>query len=479
VKGNRVAATGTTAQIKKLAGKNTRIIQLDGKTVVPGFNDAHDHPGEGGVAGQSYRYNEMQPAGPSREAVLDSIRQLLNIAKPGEWISGPIGTLVLFDPGMRAALDSLAPDNPVALEAWWGHGHVLNANALELCGLSDSSMDPVGGWYDRVAGTRKIFAIHENAEAPIWFTMKQAAPERLVAGIKRFSTAQLEYGITSVQYMGTGFKGSEAKKVFASAALKQRVRIVAWPGSSPSGRRLQDWPAHKVSISPLAAIDGIKYVIDGTPIEGNMLSKTAHTADGRNGRLNYAPETIRQILAEALRDNRQLMMHITGDSTLAVVLGLMKVMATPAKWREKRVRIEHNSTPLITSSEAADLKSYGLLVMHTPKYSQASPLNSLLTLGVIVGIAPDIVVNPFYDIMVITSQQIRKEENLSREQAVIAYTTTNAFAEFQEEKKGKLIKGMLADLAVLSADIFTVPDQQLPGVVSVLTMVDGKIVFQR
>lgn len=87
--------------------------------------------------------------------------------------------------------------------------------------------------------------------------------------------------------------------------------------------------------------------------------------------------------------------------------------------------------------------------------------------------------NPFFDIVTITSQQTNPKENLTREQAVIAYTKTNAYAEFAEDQKGTLTEGKLADLAVLSQDIFTIPTEQLPATRSVLTMVDGKIVYHQ
>ena len=107
-----------------------------------------------------------------------------------------------------------------------------------------------------------------------------------------------------------------------------------------------------------------------------------------------------------------------------------------------------------------------------------SPVRSLLLDDILVGIAPDGTINPFWDMMMITSQQTNPDENITREQAVIAYTKTNAYAEFKEKEKGMLIPGMLADLTVLSQDIFTIPKEKLPATRSLLTMIDGKIVYR-
>ena len=185
------------------------------------------------------------------------------------------------------------------------------------------------------------------------------------------------------------------------------------------------------------------------------------------------------MIREALTTKRQLLMHITADSSFGIVLNLIKESGTAAQWRPLRVRIEHNTAGNPTNDQRKVIKDYGIMIMHTPKFAFASPIRSLLTNGILVGISPDGTTNPFWDIMVITSQQANPKENITREQAVIAYTKTNAYAEFKEKEKGMLVKGMLADIAVLSQDIFTIPNQQLPAITSVLTMIDGKVVYRQ
>lgn len=186
---------------------------------------------------------------------------------------------------------------------------------------------------------------------------------------------------------------------------------------------------------------------------------------------------MRNMMREALTTKRQLLMHITADSSFKIVLNVIKETGTAAQWRPLRLRIEHNDIGNPSKSQRKLLKDYGIMIMHTPKFDFDSPIRSLLSDGILLGISPHGTTNPFWDIMVITSQQTHKDENISREQAVIAYTKTNVFAEFKEKEKGMLSKGMLADLAVLSQDIFTIPAQQLPSTSSVLTMIDGKIVY--
>lgn len=261
--------------------------------------------------------------------------------------------------------------------------------------------------------------------------------------------------------------------------------MIAWPRSTTDGRQLSEWGSEYINPTPLTYLSGIKYVIDGSPMEGNALRTVPYPdKPGWYGRLNYPIDTMKQIFREAPTTNRQLMMHLTADSSFGIVLSLMKGMATPEQWRAKRVRIEHNcvgeyKTSNISAANRQTLKDLGILMMHTAYYCMASPIRSLLDSGITVSISPDGTTNPFVEIMLITSTHSNPKENLTREQAVIAYTKTNAYAEFKEKEKGTLMPGMLADLAVLSQDIFTLPSQQLPAAKSVLTMIDGRIVYEQ
>ncbi len=480
IKGNRILEVGSTAEIEKLVSDKTKRIDLKGKTVVPGFNDQHDHAAfETSAAPITYDYHELNFDGPTKSAVLDSIAVLVQGAKPGLWITGMIGTTIFFDRSMRKSLDSIAPNNPVALQIFWGHGIVANQKGLEAAGLSDDSKDPVGGWYDRdEAG--QIAAVQQNAQIPFWIAINEANPDAVVKIMEAFGQKQLRGGITSTLFMGTGFNYPLITKILKQAAIPQRLRIVAWPRSTPKGRQVDEWPIAETYPTPTSKISGIKYCIDGTPLEGNSLRSKPYTHRGNgNGRLNYPPDTLRVMLQEALDNKRQLLMHITADSSFSVVVNLMKELGTGKQWQPLRVRIEHNDVGQIPKEQRKMIKDYGLLMMHSPKIATNSPLRSLLQDGLIVGISPDGTTNPFFDIMMATGKQSDPGENLTREQAVIAYTKTNAYAEFAEKTKGTLAKGMLADLAVLSQDIFTIPNEQLPATESVLTMIDGKIVYEQ
>jgi hypothetical protein len=480
IKGNKILATGPDANVLKLATPKTKRIDLKGKVVVPGFNDQHDHAAfEKSPAPHTYNYNEINFQGPTKAGVLDSIRNLLSKAKPGEWIAGMIGTFVFHDTSMRRSLDSIAPNNPVALQIWWGHGIVTNKRGLEAAGLSDDMADPVGGWYERNS-EGKIAAVQQNAQLPFWQAIDQAYPETVVKLMEVYGREQLKGGITSTLFFGSSFTYLLINRILKQASIPQRLRIVAWPRSTPAGRQVSEWPLAATNPTPASTISGIKYVIDGTPGEGNALrSKPYHNRGNGNGRLNYPTDTLRQIFREALTTRRQLMMHITADSSFGIVLNLMKEVGNADQWRPLRVRIEHNTVGNPTKEQRMLLRDYGILMMHTPKYGTDSPVRSLMEDSILVGISPDGTVNPFFEIFMVTTRQSDPSENITVPQAVIAFTKMNAYAEFSEKEKGMLKKGMVADLAILSQDIFTIPAQQLMATESILTIIDGKVRYEK
>ncbi len=480
IRNNKIQAVGNNHDIEKLASRKTRKINLKGKTVVPGFNDAHDHLGWLIPVGQSF-FTEFSVPGPSKSGVIDSLVRLVKKASPNQWIQGTIGLVVFNDTSIRRRLlDSISPDNPVALQIMWGHGMILNSKALKNVGISDTARDPISGWYERVNGSRYLTGVlYEGSQFPVWQAITIAEPANTIEALRTHAAEELRLGITTVQDMSGNFQGNAARHFFAEANLPVRTRIVPMPGSTDKGRSLEEWNNSNTHIAPYTYVSGIKYIIDGTSLEQTALrTKPYRNRNDWYGRLNFPIDTIKQILKEALTSDRQLMMHIVGDSATNMVLGLMKKMASNDQWKKKRVRIEHG-VGVVTEKASKDVRDMGIIIVHTPQYGMASPLQDWLSMGIPIAIGPDALISPYLNILIMTTRQKDSKENLTREQAVIAYTKGSAYAEFAEKNKGTLAKGMLADLAVLSQDIFNVPSQKLPATYSVMTIIDGKIKYQQ
>lgn len=229
IKGNKIIAVGSNASIEKTASAKTKRIDLVGKTVVPGFNDAHDHPGFSSPVSKSFNA-KFSVEGPSKKNVIDSVTSLVKEAKPGEWISGLTGMVVFTDPSMRSVLDSLAPNNPVELQNMWGHGIVLNSYALKMLDIANDEPDPLGGWYARKSGSNLITgALYEYAQWPVWLAISTAEPDHLIKELRLYSNEQVKMGITTVQFMNFDFPTSAP--YYIKANLPQRIRIIPFPAT--------------------------------------------------------------------------------------------------------------------------------------------------------------------------------------------------------------------------------------------------------
>ncbi len=479
IRDNLISFTGSNSEIQRLAGETTKVINLHGKTVVPGFNNAHEHLGWNYPIGKHISESFSVP-GPSKRKILESVAEMVKDAEPGEWIMGMIGLTVLYDETMKRKLDSIAPNNPVILQIMWGHGIILNKKGMEVVNISMTEPDPLGGWYGRKANSDTLTGtIFEYAQWPVWRAWAESEQDNLIVGIQSYMQEMLAYGITSTQDFSAIIKPSQIEEVFSKVNPPLRLRIIPFPGTTIQGRNIAEWQHLNTKPSSLTQISGMKYLIDGTPLEQNALYKKPY--ENRPewfGRLNMPMDTVKSILREAIDSDIQHMLHVVGDSTLTLILPLMKEAASSEIWRKVRLRFEHSVPSGLSDDQIQDIKNMGFVLMPTPQYVCAGPTASLLKNQIPLGIAPDGLTNPFVNIMMISSRHEDYAENISREEAVIAYTLGNAFAEFAENEKGTLTKGKLADLAVLTHDIFTIPVEELPEVRSILTMVDGKIVYR-
>jgi predicted amidohydrolase YtcJ len=280
--------------------------------------------------------------------------------------------------------------------------------------------------------------------------------------------------------------------VLKAAQLPIRVRVIRFPGSGPEGRDFQAMTKEFPS-TPTLRVSGTKWIVDATFLERGALMQLPYTDFPQSrGKLNWPRDTVGRMINEGLNSKEQLLLHLLGDSTPKFVLDKMSTMADATTWRKKRVRFEHGYG--LTPDQLDRAKNLGIVMVVNPTHfsfgevlntrigaertSHYQPLRSLIEAGIPVAIGSDIPNNPYLNILFATIHPSNPREAITREQAVMAYTSGSAYAEFAEKVKGKLIKGMLADLAVLSQDIFTIPADQLPVTESVLTIIDGKIVYE-
>lgn len=470
IRGDRIATVGSNESIRAFAGPKTRVIDLGGRVVVPGINDAHVH-----VPWRSPGTRVEIPDDASVDQIFALVTEVARKTHEGEWLNGTMPVSLLDDPRFtREALDAIAPRHPVALGNLGAHAALVNTAALRSWNIGENDPDPAGGHYGRREGRMNGW-VFEHA---LWVKLREDAArqsdEALIEEMRGFASDALRYGITSLQSM--------------PIVPVDRIRSLM-PRLSPGPRwRWMDLQMMRVEENPRIPV---KYILDGTPLErGAAFSQPYADRAAESGRVNYTDEQIRRILTVAARGHQPLLLHIAGDVLIRELFAAMN--ETAADWPSLRVRIEHGD---MISAHIDDTRRLGVVVVQNPSHFMLTqivhprlggdrlhtlmPFRSLIEAGIPVAIGSDGPLNPWLNIMFATLHPTNPGEAVTREQAVILYTRGSAYAEFAEHEKGTLARGMLADLAVLSQDIFTVSTPDLPKTESVLTIVGGKIAYEK
>ena len=494
ITGDRISAIGQNDAVTKLKGANTQMIDLGGKTVVPGFNDAHSHTGPEYPA----RHFEIlkMPGDPTPwENIRDSIRKIVKEVPAGTLIRTTIDAAILDDPRVRIkSLDSLAPLHPVLLASWTGHGVIGNSKAFELLGLTDKSVF-LGGKLQKDPNGNFNGIMEEYAEFRISALLADKMPkDEVTNGLKAYYQQALSFGITSDQVMATGLPAAAFESVFAANDFGVRARIIAFPFTSDKEILFSNWAGRFKQLNAKNEISGVKLILDGTPVEGLAAVSQPYTnMPGNFGRINFDEITIRKYISFCLQNKQQIMVHAVGDSAIHSFIRILRSMHPDAFWKDKRVRLEHGDLAIMKEADFATMKQLGVIIVVNPThfaipqlmgprlggrttYFQA--MKSLCTNDIPWAIGSDGPINPFLNIMLSAIHPDNPKEAVSIEEAVTAYTYGSAFAEFKEKEKGSLTPGKLADLAVLSQDIFTIPVPALMGTTCVMTMVGGKILYR-
>jgi predicted amidohydrolase YtcJ len=511
IKGDRIVFVGANADVQRFVGPNTRVVDLQGKTVLPGFTDSHQH-----LSGVGQREMTLNLEGTSSlEDFLAKVKARVDQARPGDWITGRGWIETHWQPPVfptRSDLDKVAPNNPMILARADGHGSVANSAALNLAGITKDTPNPFGGEIskDKQSGEPNGMLL-DSAQGLVRRrvppTSAEDAERAVVLGVKR----NIELGWTQIQDAGGGYNDVEIfKKLYAAGTIKLRIyKAVHGPG--PSATRLLNEGPTIGAFENRFTFRTIKVVSDGAlGSRGAALHDPYSDAPDTSGFLTVKAEELRPMLVDALRKGIQVETHAIGDRANRFVLdeyeaALKAVPVAERKVADPRWRMEH--AQIVTPSDIPRFAKLGIIPSMQPSHAIGDlffapsrvgikRLNgsyaweSFIKSGLVVPGGSDAPVErgePMIEFYAAVARKDQKgfsgegwhpEEAVTRAQALKMFTLWPAYAAFEEKLRGSIEVGKLADLTILSADIMKIPETEILKTRCVMTVINGEIVFE-
>ena len=511
VRDGRILAVGSDAAVRPMAGPQTRVIDLAGKTVVPGLIDTHAHFGAAGLG--DYVVN-LGPA-KSVAGALELLKAFVARKKPGEWIiTGgwhPPSQLAEKRYLTRQEIDSVAPNNPVYLRTV-GHFAMANSLALQKAGIDKTSPNPSGGSFEKDASGELTGVLVETAIPLVENLVPPFTEDEEIRQYKIAEGVLNSYGITSVVEGATSARDTRTlQKIALSNAATLRVGLMYRP-EPPA--ELSAWEAIMSGSGATSGFGddwlkfgGIKIFYDGGMTLRTAMMRDVYpdSHDNYRGIAQQTPERLKQLVSIANKSNWRVGVHVVGDLGVDQVLDAFEAADKEKSIRDRRFILIHAS--LIRPEQMDRARTLGVRVdfqnvfmwdkaatverfLGKATADRALPTKTLIDrMGLDnLGAGTDFPVNPINPFLNIYIMVTRKDPNgnvygaseaISREQALRLYTSAASRYMFDEGRKGTLEAGKLADLAVLTADIMSIPDDQIRDIKADMTMVGGKVVFQR
>lgn len=512
ISGGTILAVGGDAELKRLAGPHTRIVDLHGRRVTPGFNDAHVHFTGGGDALAGVQLGDAD----SPDVFRARIAAFARTQPKGAWLRNGGWDHQRWSPAVlptHQLIDDVTPDNPVLLWRTDGHMAFANALAMKLAGVDRNTPDVPGGEIVRDATGAPTGIFKDAATALIESKMPPLTERELDGALTAAMAEAARHGVTSVQNMADSADDPDSQRDFREFQTFERagrltVRIYA-------SRGLRHWSslAEAGVQAPFGSdtlrMGDLKAFADGAigsqtawmerPFEGSSY-RGLQSVDLQHREQMFA------MMQGADRAGLQLVIHAIGDQANRDILDLFEQVAQADGPADRRFRIEHAQhvdrddfkrfarLGVIASMQpyhAIDDGRWVEAVIGHERSRTSYAWRSMLDSGVVLAFGSDWPVAPLDPILGIYAAATRRtldgktpggwipEQRITVAEAVHAYTMGSAYAEHQEAKKGSITPGKLADLVVLSDDIFAIPPEKIADTKVDMTIFDGRIVYER
>jgi predicted amidohydrolase YtcJ len=504
--GDRIVAVGSDAEVQRWQGPGTHVLDAGGKRLLPGFNDAHVHFIYGGLQLDSIDLNDATSA----QEFTRRIAERVKITAKGEWVLGGDWDETKWSPSSlpsKELIDPVTGDTPVFVVRYDGHMSLANSVALKLAGVTAQTPDPPGGQIVRDAQGNPTGCLKDAATGFVEKVIPQITHERRLQAAHRALQHAASLGVTSVQDMNP-----EYADIAVYNELLDRGELTARIYAAPLIQQVDD--QIKIGIrhafgSPFLRIGALKAYADGS-----LGSATAYFFEpfddqpNNRGLLSDATQPLSLMRNRILRADAaglQLCIHAIGDRGISTILDLYEETQKAHGTRDRRWRIEHaqhmaakdfdrfaqlHVVASVQPYHAIDDGRWAERRIGHDRSSRTYAFRTFLDHGVRLAFGTDWSVAPLNPMLSLYAATTRAtldgknpggwfpEQKLTLSEAVSAYTLGSAYAEFQEKEKGTVSPGKLADLVLLSDDVFSIAPEKIRDVKVLKTIVGGRIVWE-
>ena len=505
VLGDRIVAVGSNAGVDPWRGPSTHVIDAGGKLLLPGFNDAHVHFVSGGMQLTNIQLNDAT----SPEEFARRIGERAKITPKGEWILGGNWDETKWSPPnipTRELIDALTPDTPVFVSRYDGHMGLANSLALKLAGITAKTPDPPGGTIVRDPQGNPTGALKDAATDYIDKVVPPLSHEQRVKIVKRALAHAASLGVTSVQHMVASYED-----IAVYSELLQRGELTTRIYAAPLITHVDDQAKLGIGRAfggPYLRIGALKAFADGSLGSGTAYFYEPFLNQGNNrGLLSdemHPVSLMRDRYMQADAAGLQICTHAIGDEGISTILDLYADVIKAHGEADRRFRIEHAQHMAAKDFErfaqlhviasvqpyhAIDDGRFAESKIGHDRASRTYAFRTFLDHGVRLAFGTDWEVAPLNPMLGLYAAVTRAtldgknpngwfpEQKLTVAESVEAYTMGSAYAEFQEKEKGSITPGKLADMVLLSDDIFSIAPEKIRDVKVLKTFVGGNLVF--
>ena len=509
IRGGKIVYIGSNSGAQQYVSHRTRVIDLKGKMLLPGFSDSHVHPVSSGM-----QLNDCILTNKKTVAdALATVKQCKANLKGKKWIVGGGWELPLFENAnpSKELLDQISPDIPVFLEAADGHSAWVNSKALALAGVNKNTKDPARGRIERDKNGEPTGTLREAAIGLVARRLPSPTPTDYLEGLRRALKLANSFGITSVQDASASGEELQAYKTLDEQGALS-VRVVAATKIDPDKAEAQIPELSKRKAlynTPRLNATAAKIFVDGVlESHTSFLLEPYVDQPGNRGPVNYTPEKLTKLITALDRAGFQVHVHAIGDGAVRMALDAFAAAQKSNGRNDLRHHIAH--LELISSDDIPRFAKLGVIANFQPLWAYADsyiteltepilgpersrwlyPIGSVVRTGAIVVGGSDWSVtslNPLEAIQVGVTRygldDAKRVSWLPNERAdlatmIAAYTINGAYLAHREKQTGSIEVGKAADLIVLSDNLFAIPEYSIHKAKVLLTLLDGNEVFR-